>query len=54
MGERYLAGELEERGRLRIVEIHLFANGTVNVRGHLHWDVPNLYEELVTEGWAFS
>jgi rhamnulokinase len=59
MGERYLAfdlgaesgrvvlGELEERGRLRIVEIHRFANGTVNIQGHLHWDIPDLYEELV-------
>ena len=59
MGKRYLAfdlgaesgrvvlGELEERGHLRIVEIHRFVNGTVNVRGHLQWNIPDLYEELV-------
>lgn len=59
MGERYLAidlgaesgraflGNLEQDGCLGIEEILRFPNGPVKVRGHLHWDVPILHEEML-------
>jgi len=59
LGERYLAfdlgaesgrailGDLEEDGRLGIAEIHRFPNSPINVQGHLHWDAPALYEEML-------
>jgi len=33
-------------GTVRLEEVHRFANGPVQVRGHLHWDVLHLFDEI--------
>ncbi|MBI4788766.1 MAG: rhamnulokinase, partial [Chloroflexi bacterium] len=32
--------------RLELRELHRFANGAVNVLGHLHWDALQLWTEI--------
>jgi len=44
---RSIIGELDN-GRLTLHETHRFPNAPVRVRGHLHWDVYRLFEELKT------
>jgi len=43
---RILAGELKG-GRLNIRETSRFSNGMLRMGGHLHWNVPRLFEEIV-------
>ncbi len=31
-------------GTVKLDEVHRFANGPVQVRGHLHWDVLHLFD----------
>lgn len=59
MGEQYLAfdlgaesgravlGELGEDGLLKVQELHRFPNAMVPSSGHLHWDLPGLYREML-------
>lgn len=42
---RAILGELRE-GRLSLREIRRFPNGALNFRGHSHWNVFRLYEEM--------
>jgi len=42
---RVMLGTLAS-GRLKLEEIHRFPNRSLNVRGHLVWDVPHLLEEI--------
>ncbi|MCX2951734.1 rhamnulokinase [Lentzea sp. NEAU-D7] len=34
-------------GRVRVEEVHRFANGPVHRRGSLHWDLPGLHREVL-------
>jgi rhamnulokinase len=42
---RSIIGKLDN-GRLTLHETHRFPNAPVRVRGHLHWDIYRLFEEL--------
>jgi len=33
-------------GLLKMQEVHRFANGPVNILGHLHWDIFRLFDEM--------
>ncbi len=44
---RVIAGILEEKGRLTIKELHRFANDTIQMPDGLHWDIENLYREIL-------
>jgi len=43
---RVVAGQFDG-ARLALGEIHRFENGPVRMNGHLHWDVPRLWSEIV-------
>jgi len=43
---RAMVGRLEA-GRLQLNEIRRFANTMVSLNGHLHWNVPELFEEVM-------
>ncbi len=42
---RAMLGTLEN-GRLRVEELHRFANETITIAGHLHWNILKLFDEL--------
>jgi rhamnulokinase len=42
---RAVVGYLE-KGRIRLEEVHRFANGPVRVHHHLYWDVLRLFDEI--------
>jgi len=42
---RAVLGRLEA-GRLTLTELHRFANTPVRMNGHLHWNLPTLWENL--------
>jgi len=42
---RAMLGSLDS-GRLDITELHRFPNSMVNLRGHLYWDVVQLFREM--------
>lgn len=46
-GGRVVAGVVES-GRIRLEEVHRFANQPVRRSGHLRWDVERLWQELIT------
>ncbi|MEX1041880.1 MAG: rhamnulokinase family protein [Pirellulaceae bacterium] len=43
---RVLGGQFDS-GKLRLEELHRFDNGPVNMGGHLHWDIPRLWQNVV-------
>ena len=43
---RVMRGALEN-GKLQLEEMHRFPNGPVEESGHLHWDVPVLYGNVI-------
>ncbi|MDP8257575.1 MAG: rhamnulokinase family protein [Candidatus Alcyoniella australis] len=43
---RALLGELDS-GRLRVRELHRFPNGLLTLRGHQHWNIFRLFEQLL-------
>src|SRR5713226_6137368 len=43
---RAIAGRLRD-GRLTIEEIHRFPNDPVTYHGHLHWDIPRIWDDLL-------
>jgi len=45
-GGRVALGALEG-GRIRLEVLHRFENGPVLLGGHLHWDVPRLWQEVL-------
>jgi rhamnulokinase len=49
-GGRVMAG-IVESGRMTLSEVHRFPNQTVTRAGHLHWNVTELYEQVL-EGLA--
>ena len=44
---RAIVGELDEKGLIRLTEVHRFDNGLVRRGGHLCWDVDALWENVV-------
>ncbi|MFO7650734.1 MAG: rhamnulokinase family protein [bacterium] len=45
-GGRAVLGALD-RGRLRLAELHRFANGPIRRKGHLYWDTDRLFGEVL-------
>ena len=44
---RAILGRLDDDGFLQINELHRFPNRMIDVRGNLHWDVLELYREML-------
>ncbi len=44
---RVMAGMFDEKGRLTIKELHRFPNDTIPMPDGLHWDIDNLYKEIL-------
>ena len=45
-GGRFLSGNFDG-GKINVKEIHRFNNGPVDIRGHLFWDIPAIYSNLM-------
>ena len=42
---RTILGEIKE-DKIVITELHRFPNNYIKVRGHFHWNIYNIFEEL--------
>lgn len=44
---RAILGKLNDKGLLKITEIHRFPNSIIQIRNNLHWNILELYQEIL-------